>query len=107
MPHIREGDLYKTLEIFGRRFALYYGYYEEYERERGEHPIPIYPDFCENPVYTEDGYPFVTQMQAACDRFGDGREDRFCVDCPHYRDGEDLIGICLCEERKHRRDGTR
>ena len=102
MPQIREGDLYKTIELFDRRFELYYGYYEEYERKRGEPPIPIYPDLLRSPVYTADGYPFVTQMQAVCARYTGRQEDGFCADCLYYRDGEDLIGICLCEERRCR-----
>ena len=53
MGKIREGELYKRLELFGRAFELYYGYYEDYERERGE-PVPIYPDFQKSPEYTPD-----------------------------------------------------
>ena len=30
MNHIRDGDPYKTIDVFGRRFDLRYGYYEEF-----------------------------------------------------------------------------
>lgn len=57
----KEGDLYKILEVFGTRFELYYGYYDEFERFSpfGE-PIPIYPDFLSKPIYTMEGVPYVT-----------------------------------------------
>lgn len=94
-----DGDLYRKVELHGRCFELRYGYYEEFERARGE-PIPIYPDFAVNPQYTDEGYPFVTQMQALCahgeSRFADG----CCADCRHYLDGAELIGICLCPHNK-------
>jgi hypothetical protein len=99
MNQIRDGDLYKTINVFGKRFDLRYGYYEEFERARGE-PIPIYPDFRENPVYTEDGHPFVTQMQDLC-RHGESKfRDGCCADCKYYKNGEDLVGICLCEKNR-------
>ena len=99
MNKIRDGDLYRTVTVFGRSFDLYYGYYEEYERSRGE-PIPIYPDFKQNPEYTDDGYPFVTQMQDLCEQGESKFLEGCCVDCKYYRHGDDLIGICSCEENK-------
>ena len=99
MNKIRDGDLYKRLQIFGRSFELRYGYYEEYERGRGD-PVPIYPNFKEKPEYTEDGRPFVTQMQELCEH-GDSRfRDGCCADCRYYKDGEDLVGICTCDANK-------
>ena len=93
MEKIKEGDLYKIIELFDRSFEIKYGYYVEYEKGKGE-PIPIYPDFKKHPIYTNEGQPFVTQMQEICSlgksRFSDG----CCVDCEHYRHGTDLIGIC-------------
>ena len=32
MEKIKEGDLYKIIELFGRSFEIKYGYYEEYEK---------------------------------------------------------------------------
>lgn len=97
MHKIRDGDLYRVVELFGQRFELHYGYYEEYERHSGE-PVPIYPDFKKSPVYSEDGHPFVTQMQELCAHGESKFTDGCCVDCKHYSHGDDLIGICTNEK---------
>lgn len=99
MSKIRDGELYKTVNVFGSTFELRYGYYEEYEKGRGE-PIPIYPDFTREPLYTSDGFPFVTQMQELCSHGTSKFEDGCCADCEHYRDGEELIGICTNENNR-------
>ncbi len=94
MQRVRDGDPYRTIQLFGRRFDLKYGYYEDYERSRGE-PVPIYPDFSKAPQYTQDGCPFVTQMQPLC-RYGESDfPDGCCADCRYFQNGEELIGICL------------
>jgi len=96
-------ELYRSFLIHGVRLDIYYGYYEEYERERGA-PIPIYPNFRETPLYTADGEPLVTQMQELCE-YGESKfAEGFCVDCKHYRHAEDLIGICTCPHRKNLRN---
>lgn len=99
MNQIRDGDVYKTLTVFGRNFELRYGYYEEFERSQGE-PIPIYPDFKSNPLYTVEGHPFVTQMQELCQYGTSAFHEGCCVDCAHYRHGDDLLGICVCEQNR-------
>ena len=95
-----EGDLYKTLEIHGRTFPLYYGYYEECDRQNPLcEPIVIYPDFLREPVYTDDGVPFVTIVQDACASFKGEAErtpDTTCAECSYFQSGEDWIGICKC-----------
>ena len=63
----KEGDLYREIELWGRSFEIRYGYYEEIDRQYD--PMEIYPDFLQNPVYTEEGYPFVTLMQEPCQHF--------------------------------------
>ncbi len=93
MKKAREGDLFKIIELYGQIFELRYGYYEEYEREKGE-PVPIYPDFTRQPVYTNEGFPFVTQMQELCQHGVSPFEEGCCVDCPHFEAGDELIGIC-------------
>lgn len=102
--HIRAGDLYEIVELYGHRFEIRYGYYEEYERDHSE-PIPIYPLFKENPAYTKDGYPLATQMQEPCKEYKlrdkDVDNDR-CADCIHFHSKNDnIIGICKCEENKN------
>jgi len=101
MNKIRDGDLYKIISLFGKEFEIKYGYYEEYERTRGE-PIPIYPDFERYPEHTEEGYPFVTQMQELCEHGESEISDAYCADCKYYKHGEDLIGICTCEKNKNK-----
>ena len=98
---IKEGDLYKTLTIHGKTFHLYYGYYDEIERT-GPYSelIPIYPNFQKAPLYTEDGKPFVTQMQDACEYYDGHSTADECHDCRHFRPGEELIGICSCRQNR-------
>ena len=97
----KEGDLYRVVTTFGRTFELKYGYYEEIDRD-GD-PDVIYPDFINNPLYTDDGEPFVTMMQDACGGF-DGElkrnEDSTCSECRYFNRGEDWFGICLCAENR-------
>ncbi len=94
---IKEGEIYKTIVVEGRSFEIRYGYYEDYEREKWD-PIPIYPNFLESPVYSKDGYPFVTRTQDACihyiSRMKSG--DSWCADCIHFPDETQEIGICRC-----------
>ena len=99
MNKIRDGDLYKIVELYGKSFELRYGFYEEYERGRTE-PIPIYPDFKASPVYTNEGNPFVTQMQELCEHGKSKFKDGCCVDCEFYKDGQELIGICTNTKNK-------
>lgn len=100
-PLPKEGDLYKSVTLFGKIFSLYYGYYEEFERYgRYNEPMPIYPNFIQNPVYTDDGTPLVTKMQDICAFYqGEGQEDS-CAACDHFRRIEDLFGICICPQRR-------
>ena len=99
----REGDVAKRITAFGKAFILYYGYYSENDREKGiEGLLPIYPDFLKAPVYTEEGFPFVTQMQDACEHLLPLSEDGDCFSCRHYRQGDDLLGICTCVQNKRK-----
>jgi hypothetical protein len=34
MDRIKDGDLYKTIRIFGKDFEIRYGYYEEFEKQK-------------------------------------------------------------------------
>ena len=99
-PSHREGDLYKVIELHGKSFEIRYGYYEEIDRDY--EPVPIYPDFIKEPVYTDRGEPFVTLMQDPCESYEpSGRcSDRDCGTCVHIARGHDLIGICKCEKNK-------
>lgn len=97
-----EGNLYKILQVGGRSFPLYYGYYDERDRQNAlVEPMPIYPDFLENPQYTETGYPFVTKMQDACQHYwGEANGCEECAECAWYRHGQELLGICCCPQNR-------
>lgn len=98
---IKEGDLYKVIKTFGKTFELYYGYYEEQDRYgKYNEPVEIYPDFIKNPLYTDDGIPFVTAIQEVCEYYKkiNDTTDR-CIDCYYYQKGEELFGLCKCKER--------
>ena len=99
MHKIRDGDLYTRMNIDGREIEIRYGYYADYERGRQE-PIPIYPDFTEEPMYTKDGYPLATAMQDVCDRFEGGDPDMGCFSCKYFLPREDFLGVCTNDERK-------
>ena len=101
MNKIRDGDLYKVITVFGKTFELYYGYYDESERYGKYHePIPIYPSFIQDPLYTGDGYPFVTAMQDICPHFQGSEGEDSCFACRHFVAGEELIGVCKCANKR-------
>lgn len=102
-PSNREGQLYKQLDISGRTFAIYYGYYEDADRySRYNDPMPIYPDFRADPVHDGAGRPFVTYMQDACPHFSPRRRssEPDCGACRHLEKGAELIGICTCPHNR-------
>lgn len=97
-----EGDLYKVYEVAGYTFEIRYGYYEEVERGLVE-PLPIFPNFRKEPVYTADGYQLAALIHSACKHYEPRELDKpegWCGDCNHYSDGKDEIAICKCEERR-------
>lgn len=97
----REGELYREIELHGKRFNIYYGYYDDKERKNPyNEPIPIFPDFIFSPEHTEDGYPFATAIQDTCESFEGEHNEDGCHGCRHYEGGDDLIGICRCPKRK-------
>ena len=93
-----EGELCKVVCTFGKTFELRYGYYEECDRQNPLcKPVVIYPDFLCEPVYTEQGEPFVTMVQDACKSYkGEAKRtlDTTCAECKYFRRGEDWFGIC-------------
>lgn len=103
MNKIRDGDLYKSVEVFGKIFNLYYGYYTEEDRQSAyAEPIPVYPNFYEKPQYTDDGYPFATEMQDVCEYYSSNIESDYCYLCSHFKKGTELIGLCSCKERRQK-----
>lgn len=102
MPHgKKEGEIYREIDLHGKRFIIRYGYYDERERQSAyNEPIPIFPDFIALPVYTDDGYPFVTAIQDTCACFEGRCDEDGCHGCKYYECGDDLIGICKCPKNK-------
>ena len=100
----KEGELYKIITTFGKTFELRYGYYEECDRQSPLcRPIVIYPDFQREPVYTDEGTPFVTMMQDACECYsGEAKRtaDTTCAECECFQRGEEWFGICTCPKKK-------
>lgn len=101
IPVPKEGDLYKEVTIGNVTFKLHYGYYEDFERNsRFNEPIPIYPDFISQPIFNDQGIPFVTAMQDICEHYsGKGGEDS-CSECSHFCKCEELFGLCYNPKRR-------
>ena len=101
-PTHKEGDLYKEIMVGGNVFRLFYGYYEEFERESPfNDPMPIYPDFIKKPHYTAEGIPIVTAMQNVCAFYhGINDEDSSCSECSFFQKSEELFGLCNCPQNK-------
>ena len=102
----KEGELYKVIEAHGKTFELRYGYYEERDRQNPHiEPMEMYPNFIENPLYTDEGIPFVTAMQSICKQFKlkskecDEGVDNTCYNCSHYEPCQELLGLCKCKAR--------
>ena len=97
----KEGDLFARIEHKGHTFELYYGYYEECDRQNPlVSPVPLYPDFLAHPQYDEEGYPFATEMQDVCLYYvGNDREDG-CYACQHYKRLLEFVGLCTCSMRR-------
>ena len=97
----KEGELYKIIEAHGKTFEIYYGYYDEADRQNPYvEPMEMYPNFVEAPVYTEEGIPFATAMQSPCGHFnGEADADNTCYQCAYYERCEELLGLCKCKAR--------
>ena len=103
MTEIKEGALYKTFEIEGVTFEIYYGYESESERLRGWEPSPMYPDFAERPQYTGEGIPFTLAYADICEHYDPiekSSEEEWCANCSFFDKKEECVGLCRCNERR-------
>lgn len=103
MTDIKEGTLYKTFEIEGVSFEIYYGYEAESDRMRGWEPTPLYPNFTERPQYTENGIPFALAYAEVCkhyDPIEKNSEEDWCANCAYFEQREECVGLCRCNERR-------
>ena len=106
MKKVKKGDLYKTVEIEGVTFDIYYGYDSETDELRGWEPTPIYPDFEARPQYTKDGTLFTLAYREPCEHYdkSDGEsDDAWCADCTQFDQREEFIGLCKCPMNKIRK----
>ena len=103
MDSVKDGMLYKSVEIEGVRLDIYYGFYNKNEKSRGYPPTPIYPDFITQPQYTKNGAPLATAYQDVCNYYQPiNKQIEFvgCANCKLYESHEELIGLCRCKERR-------
>ena len=95
----KEGDLFKVICLHGKTIEIRYGYYEEIDRRR--EPVEVYPDFIKAPLYTDDGFPFVTLMQDACPHYAKkAAGEAECGNCLYVERGEELIALCRCPRNR-------
>jgi hypothetical protein len=89
----------KILHVGGREFRIY-----KHHDEFDDQEVLNYPDFQENPEYTDEGRPFVRVVDDACERWkpDDEKSARMegCGGCEwlFLEHDPDAIGICMCEE---------
>ncbi len=98
----KEGDIYKILSVGEHIFELRYGYYESFERERGE-PVVLYPDLKSNSLYDHEGCRIVTAVQDACEHYSalkNREQEGVCSECIYYPESDTDIGICTCKETR-------
>ena len=107
MQGIKEGDLYKVITAGGRTFEIRYGYYDPVLERGHTDPMPIFPDFIKHPIYTTDGYLFVTADQEICEHFSPKSNisgEGWCNDCECLEHCEEFLGICRSPERRERKN---
>ena len=103
LTEAREGEVYAVVDTFGKTFELRYGYYDE--KDRSGPPDVIYPDFMQEPIYTDGGEPLVTMMQDACPRYkGNVKriDDATCGECKYFLRGKEWFGLCQSPQNKRK-----
>ena len=103
---------WKICRVGGRSFEIY----REYDELVG-YDVGIYPDFRENPEYTDEGRPFATATDEACPHGRPGKPEEAepgayceygdCGGCAFFRRDEtpwDIIGVCMCDARRRGSD---
>jgi len=88
----------KIIRVGGREFQLY-----SYINECDGQTILDYPNFVENPEYTDEGRPFKLPVQDECPHWEASKPDeRYYGDCGscmwlHRDEPLAAIGVCMCE----------
>ena len=89
----------KIIHVGGKEFRLY-SYIDEYDGQS----VLDYPNFEENPEYTDEGRPYKLPVQEDCFHWKstvpDSPYSGDCGSCALFHRDEPLaaIGICMCEE---------
>ena len=102
MGEIKDGAFYKTVEIEGVRFDIYYGYESENVKKHGWDPTPQYPDFDGRPTYTPSGKRFAIAYGEVCNYYEPIKKKTdmvCCLNCKLFNKKEEYIGLCECVER--------
>jgi hypothetical protein len=98
----------KTILIKGHRFDLY----KYYDNSLGEELIN-YPNFKENPEYTNDDRPFVMAIQECCplgEPIDLNNSDLYdCSGCKWFflESPTDAIGVCMCDVLRRQRNDSK
>lgn len=93
-------NLYKVTRVAGHEFRIYL------ERDELGDMTPNYPDFEENPEYTDEGRPFLRVVDEGCERWQPLNEEsermEGCGGCKwlYLEHPPDAIGVCMNDERK-------
>ena len=101
LKEAREGEIYEVVNTFGKTFELKYGYYDD--KDRSGPPDVIYPDFIQEPIYTDSGEPLVTMMQDACPYYKGNvkrMDDATCGECKYVLRDKAWFGLCRCPKNK-------
>lgn len=104
----KAGDLYKVIEVAGRKFEIRYLDMGAVDSEMAGQLIPDFPFFDENPEYTDDGYPFANVLNDDCKHYrsDDPTPEGTCRDCIYFREAVEEIGVCRCTARRLRKEPT-
>ena len=95
----------RIIRTGGREFRLY----KYYDDALGEELIN-YPNFQENPEYTDDGRPFVLAIQERCSagRSNDPKnpDPGDCSGCIwlYLEAPTDTIGVCMCDAMQQKKE---
>lgn len=101
---IQAGDLYKKITVAGHKFEIRYMDFGTVDPDQPGYMVPDFPYFEDEPMYTDDRYPFTNRMNDSCEFYRTNAEhpDRWCNDCIYFKDAVEEIGVCRCTARRLR-----
>lgn len=102
---IKEGDLYKIVEVAGKKFDIRYERLEDPDPEDPDALVPHLFLFEENPEYTKDGFAFRNKFDSVCPYLKPKDHDFYnheCERCVYLSETVEYIGVCRCTGMKLR-----